>query len=161
MKTLRLDTAVEKTLYAGISITFGILIIACVLQVFTRFVLNSSLSWTEELARYAFIWSNFLGAAVCTKKCSHATVTAVTDLLPAQAKRVSRLLVNTVICLIALVFIFYGFKVAFAVRTQLSPALRISMGLVYGAAPVSGLFIFYYSFGQLLETVKNFSGRRA
>lgn len=52
----RVKKAVERLLHFMVSAAFLVLIFACVLQVFTRFVLNNSLSWTEELARYAFIW---------------------------------------------------------------------------------------------------------
>lgn len=155
----KLAAIIEKILYVSIVITFSVLIASCVLQVFTRFVLNNSLSWTEELARYAFIWANFLGAAVCTQKGSHATVTAITDFLPAKAKSMSKIFVNVIIVLISLVLIFYGFKVAFAVRSQLSPALRISMGYVYGSAPVCGIFIFFYSVLHLLDAVKELTGK--
>ena len=127
----------ERLLYFLVCATFAVLIFACVLQVFTRFVLNNSLSWTEELARYAFIWSNFLGAAICTQKESHATVTAVTDLLPAKAQTVLKMAVSLIVILVAGVLIWYGFKVAYAVRLQLSPALRVSMELLLCAVCLS------------------------
>ena len=60
----KIKKIVERLLYFLVCATFAVLIFACVLQVFTRFVLNNSLSWTEELARYAFIRSNFLGEAI-------------------------------------------------------------------------------------------------
>ena len=154
----RVKKAVERLLHFMVSAAFLVLIFACVLQVFTRFVLNNSLSWTEELARYAFIWANFLGAAICTQKETHATVTAVTDLLPRRAGAATKILANVVIILVALVLIGYGFKVASAVRLQLSPALRISMALVYGAAPVCGVFVLFYAALNLAAQVTRFKG---
>src|ERR1041384_2041752 len=41
------------------------------LQFFTRYILNDSLSWTEEIARYGLMWLAFIGGAVVTRKKSH------------------------------------------------------------------------------------------
>lgn len=85
-------------------------------------------------------------------------MTAVTDLLPRRAGAATKILANVVIILVALVLIGYGFKVASAVRLQLSPALRISMALVYGAAPVCGVFVLFYAALNLAAQVKRFKG---
>ena len=39
------------------------------IQVFARYALGASLSWSEELTRYLFIWSGFISVSYCTKKC--------------------------------------------------------------------------------------------
>ena len=61
MKTLRRvsDTVNKAVSYVGVAL-FCVLIVACVLQVFFRFVLNNSLAWSEELARYCFIWMHMI-----------------------------------------------------------------------------------------------------
>ena len=147
---------IDKIIFTLIAISFIILILSCVLQVFTRFILNNSLSWTEELSRYAFIWSNFLGAIFCTKKGTHAIVTIITDSLGKKKKIILNIAVNLIVAIINLIVIIYGFNVAYAVRTQLSPALRVSMSFVYGAAPFSALFILYYSLFNITKDYKNF-----
>lgn len=43
------------------------LIMGC--QVFSRYILGVSLSWSEEITRYLFIWSAFLSVSLCTRKC--------------------------------------------------------------------------------------------
>lgn len=153
------SAAVEKVLNLMVAVSFTVLITACVVQVFTRFVLNDSLSWTEELARYAFIWSNLLGAAICTEKNSHATVTAITDILPGKAQTILKILVNLIIILIAFVLVKYGWKVVMSTRMQLSPALRVSMSYVYASAPVCGVLVIFYSALHLVEHAAELMGK--
>ena len=155
----KMNAAVEKVLNIMVAVSFTILIAACVLQVFTRFVLNNSLSWTEELARYAFIWSNLLGAAICTQKSSHATVTAITDALPKKVQTVLKIAVNLIIILVAYVLVRYGWKVVMSTRMQLSPALRISMSYVYASAPVCGVLVIFYSVVHLAESLAELAGK--
>ncbi len=58
------------------SITLGVMILCLSAQVIVRMVLGSSIDWTEELSRYTFIASVFLGAALAAKRCAHVRVTA-------------------------------------------------------------------------------------
>lgn len=146
---------VTKILKFAIVIVFSVLVASCVLQVFTRFVLNSSLSWTEELARYTFIWANMLGAILCTKNKSNATVSVITDNLSAKNQVILRKIVNVLSILIGLILLFYGTRVAWAVRTQLSPALRISMSFVYGAAPIFGVLLIFYCVYDMCSSKNN------
>ena len=146
---------VTKFLRFVIIVVFSILVASCVLQVFTRFVLNSSLSWTEELARYTFIWANMLGAILCTKNKSNATVSVITDSISHKNQIILRKIVNILSILIGLILLFYGTKVTWAVRTQLSPALRISMSFVYGAAPIFGALLIFYSVYDIYSTKNN------
>lgn len=155
MKNRTLDRIVSKIIFFLITSTFIILILSCVLQVFTRFILNNSFSWTEELSRYSFIWANFLGGIFCTKKALHATVTVVTDYLNEKWKNIFGIFVNIIVILVSLIIIIYGLQVTYTVRGQLSPALRISMSYVYAAAPFSGIFVLYYSIMDLIEKVEN------
>ncbi len=52
------------------------------LQFFTRYVLNNSLAWTEEIARYGLMWLAFIGGAVVTRRRSHIAVELLSHLLP-------------------------------------------------------------------------------
>lgn len=149
---------VDKILVVLISGSFFVLIFACVLQVFTRFVLNSSLSWTEELARYAFIWSNLLGAALCVKNKSNAVVTVITDKLSVKNKKRFNVMANMCVVFISCIIAIYGLQVAYAVRTQLSPALRLPMSFVYGAAPAFGLLSLFYGVENMVEELQGNAG---
>ena len=56
-----LEEALLAMLLCGMALVMGI-------QVFSRYALGSSLSWSEELTRYMFIWSAFLSISYCTKR---------------------------------------------------------------------------------------------
>lgn len=155
---VKLNNLITKVLKILIITVFLALIISCVLQVFTRFILNSSLSWTEELARYSFIWANLLGAALCTKSKSNATVSVVTENISNKNRKKLSLIINILTILIGAILIVFGSKVAWAVRTQLSPALRISMAFVYMAAPIFGALITFYSIYDIYMNMTNYMG---
>ena len=71
---------------------FGLLLLMVfftIFAVFTRYVLNQSLDWTEELARFLYIWITFLGALIVLAKNKHIAIETFLDALP---KKVSSLL---------------------------------------------------------------------
>lgn len=75
MKVLRfLDENIEKILCVVLLAAMSILI---VVQVFFRYALNNSLSWTEELSRYMFIWLIYIGISYGVKMDKHICVDAV------------------------------------------------------------------------------------
>lgn len=126
-------------LYSQIAMVFMfVLIFATFMQVFTRYVLNSSWPWTEEMARYAFIWMNMVGAAAGLRKGSLVAV----DIVPNALKGVSKKTLLVILCALE----FIGGLVLFAAGLQLisrvgsSPSIvmRFPMGFVHAAIPAGG-----------------------
>jgi TRAP-type C4-dicarboxylate transport system permease small subunit len=66
---------------------FWALALIVFLQFFTRYVLNDSLSWTEEIGRYGLIWVTYIGAVMVTRRNSHIAVMLLPNLLPAWGGR--------------------------------------------------------------------------
>lgn len=142
-KLQRISAAADKAVsYAGI-VFFAALIIACVMQVFFRFVLNNSLSWTEELARYCFIWMHMLGACLLIQGGSHATVTVILDLLHGAARRVLDTFIALIILLDGAMMLYGGAMLSYSSRANLSTALRIPMWCVNSSVAVGGLLLVF------------------
>ena len=139
-----IDNILEKTL---ISI-MGIMVINVLWQVFSRYILKSPSSWTDELARFLLIWLGLLGAAYATGKKMHLAI----DLLPMslEGKKADRL--NVVIQIIVLLFALFamvlgGMRLVYItlILEQTSAAMSVPLWIVYLVIPISGILIVYYS----------------
>lgn len=128
--------------YAGMAV-FVVLIVACVAQVFFRFVLNNSLSWSEELARFSFIWMHMLGASLLIEGSGHATVTAVLDLLHGGIRKAVDTLIELVIFFNGSVMVYAGLKLAYSSRNNLSTALSVPMWCINSSVAVGGLLLMF------------------
>ena len=137
-------------------VAMGLLVmlaVSCIIQVVSRYVFNASLGWTEEVARYCFIWVNMLGASILVKRKGHATI----DFLVANLKGVKKQIHRTLICgltlFVAGVLIYQSFLLMPVVMHQSSPATGISMLYVYLAVPVGAGGIFVHTLSELYDTI--------
>lgn len=128
-----------------------IVIVSMVVQVFTRYALNSSLVGTEEFARFAFIWATMLGASLCVRDGMHAVVSLLNDSLRGRIKNLHLTVIDILVIALALVMVYQGMKMTKMTMRQLSPILRISMGYIYLAIPVGCLGILLNSLNNLMQ----------
>ena len=144
MKNLRrVSNAVNNVVsYTGM-ILFVILIFACVAQVFFRFVLNNSLSWTEELARYCFIWMHMIGASLLIEANGHATVTVILDLMHGAVRKVFDILIELIILFNGVVMLHSGWVLSYSSRNNLSTAMSVPMWMINSSVAVGGLLLVF------------------
>ena len=117
-----------------------VLVVTTSLQVFTRYVLNAPLSWTEELARILLIWITFIGAAVIAKRSGHISIDFVTNLLLSRARRWVLVAAHAASVAILLLLGVKGIALLRITGISASPALEIPWTHVYAAFPV-GMFL--------------------
>jgi TRAP-type C4-dicarboxylate transport system permease small subunit len=123
--------------------------------VFTRYIMGSQASWSEELARYLLIWIGILGTAFVSGEGGHLSIDLVSDKLTPQKRNRLRKFIALVILLFALaVMVVGGIRLIYitAKLGQTSAALKVPMQYVYGVIPLSGLLIVMHKlrilFGQ-------------
>jgi len=124
----------------GILLLAAMFVVVC-LQIFSRFVIQSPIPWTEEVGRYLFVWASFLGAAVLVGRGEHFSIDFIAQALPPRGRRVLRLGVTILVVGFALVMVIYGYRVSRRLLSASSPILQLSLGIVYGIIPVSGLYM--------------------
>lgn len=119
-------------------ILFTVLISVCFLQVLFRFVLNFSLAWTEELARFVFIALIYTGASLAAHSRAHVRVELIESIIPKKYLWLYNIFINAICCFITLVI---GYKAIEIVQrtmksNQLSAALQFPMWIIYSLVPI-------------------------
>jgi len=127
-------------------------------QVFTRFVLQDSSSYTEELANFLLIWIGVLGASYAVRTKAHLGIDVLMQRLTGKRRDTAEISVYVMVFLFALVImVIGGLRLVFITFSldQTSAAMGIRMGYIYLVLPLSGLLIMYYSIFFIAELWKN------
>lgn len=129
-------------------------------QVVMRYVFNNSLSWSEELARYIFIWQIWLGTSVSMKANEHICLDMLNNKLQGKAKIILALIANILMMLFCAFLAKYGYDLAVSMmrRGNKSVALRIPMWIVYSALPFSQLVVGLRVLGHIVGNVRALCG---
>ena len=118
--------------------TVSILIVPVSLQIFSRFTaLIPSYIWTEEMARFFFIWMIMIGSMVGIRDSAHFDVDLWPELKP-RAKSLLRIVANLFVLVVALVFIWYGIKFVQFGWSQSSELAELPMPFIFAAWPLAG-----------------------
>ena len=135
---LKFFSWLDKFEIAVVTGLLGTMIVVVFLQVFFRFVIQGSLPWSEELARYLMVWTVFIGASIWAKEGSHIGVEALVSAFPPRLKRFSIVLAGVVNVIFCIIIAVISFEVVTFIHGsgQLSPAMRIPMYWAYLAIPV-------------------------
>ena len=87
-----------------------VLCVIVALQVFTRYVLNKSLSWTEEFSRYVFIWGTYFSVSISAYYGRHIRVSAHISVLPKLLQKIILTLADIIWLCFNVVVIFYSIR---------------------------------------------------
>ena len=133
---------------------FALLVVDVLLQVFSRYILSTSFSFTVEFARFALIWLSILGAAYLNAKKEHLSMDFLYQKFSLKIQKKVSILIEVCIFLFALaVMVIGGFNLVYITPhlNQLSGTLGIPLGFVYAILPFSGLLIMYFSIYHIVK----------
>lgn len=149
-----IKTVMTKLLAGIATVLLSVMTLLVLYQVFTRYVLDSPAAFTEELVRYFLIWTGFIGAAYAFLTREHMCLVLFRDNLKPEKRRILMIVLDVLILVFAILVITVGgFKLAMSARQVYSALLGIPRSLVYGMAPVSGLFIIMAQIINIYEDV--------
>lgn len=106
-----------------------------------RYILKMPIFYSEELARYCFIWACMLGASVVNRKDEHTNVNYFTTLLPQRAQALLYIGRQLAILLLLVVLIYYGILLSIKMNTVQTAAMEISWSYIYMALPAGSALL--------------------
>jgi len=123
------------------SILMGGLLLVLFLQVFTRYVLNDPLSWTEEAARYLYVYIVFLGASAAISDRSHVAIGFLAAMLPLPLRFALSVGLNAAILFLLGNLVYWGLRATLRQATIEMMTIEISYAWVYGIVPVTAVLM--------------------
>jgi TRAP-type C4-dicarboxylate transport system permease small subunit len=143
----RLTAALDRAACWTCVALFMAILVTMVLQVTFRYVLAAPLTWTEELARYLYIWACWLGAPVALRRGNHIVITVVSERLPPRLGRIVGLGTHAMALFFLMQLAIQGTILMVRSHTVEAITLPIPWSMIYVAAPVSAVLM-------LLETIQ-------
>lgn len=129
-----------RLLRLALTVLMGLLVVPVTMQVVSRYgEIIPRYIWTEELARFCFVWIIMIGAMIAVRDGTHFDL----DVLPhSQSPRIeaaARLLVRLIVLLVALLFVYYGWQLVRFGWHQTSEIAELPMAWIFAAWPLAGV----------------------
>jgi len=122
-------------------------------QVLSRHLIKIPMVWTEEIARFSFIWCAFLGASLAVKNKAHFAVELLTKRF-LSLKKAFAVFVSLSILTVAGVFLIQGIRYSIMGLERISPTVNIKMIWIYVSIPISAFLMIFYVLEQLIAELK-------
>jgi TRAP-type C4-dicarboxylate transport system permease small subunit len=152
--------AYYRVLQILLATLMGLLIVPVSMQIFSRYIgLIPRYIWTEEIARFCFIWIILIGSMIAVRDGSHFAV----DLLPqAKTKRgeaIVHLFVDFIMALVGVIFIVWGWPLVQFGLLQTSEIAELPMITIYIAWPIAGVTWLLFLGENAVENIKKLTDR--
>ncbi len=151
------DRAVEWL----VAMIFAAMVVIGLLQVFNRFVLNASLSWSEEIQIFGHIWLVFLAIPIAYQRGAHIQVEAFRRRLPARIGAAFDLLVEVMWAAFAIALAYLAYRVSLVAALQESPGLEIPMSYPYYGMVIGGVYLAFVVLRRMFDRATGYAPQAA
>lgn len=120
-------------------------------QVFTRYVMNDPLFWTEEVIRYVTVWFTFMGAAAVSKADEHMDMNLFNEIQNPTFQAIHKAFLQAMALVFALIVTWQGMRYTMLNGTQTAPTTGLPMLYVYGVIPIGGALLSIVCIYKIVE----------
>jgi TRAP-type transport system small permease protein len=137
----RVFAGIDRGVEYGVAAIFAAMCLVGLLQVFNRFVLNRSLSWSEEFQIYCHVWIVFLAIPIAYRHGAHLSVDSLRNRFPQEVGKAFGMLIEILWIWFAVALTWLSWKVSEVAKLQNSPGLDMPMSYVYYGMVVGGAYL--------------------
>ena len=127
----------------------AVMMASLILQIFFRYVVGSSLVWSEELALFLFTWVVLLAGSLGVREGFHVRLTLFCDLLPGRVRSGLDLVIHLISGIFGGLVLFSGYRYLDSTLGQVSAAVRYPIEYLHAAAPVCGALILLHTLAHV------------
>lgn len=142
--------------YGTILSTLGIIIMVLI-QIYARFFLPNSPSWTEEASRLFFIYALSFAAGLAVKNHYYVHLDYFFNKFSEKTQKVIMLIIPLTTALLFLIVAIYSLDFIVQGHAERSPSLKVRMSYVFFSIFIMGASICYYSVLEFIRQIKNYS----
>jgi TRAP-type transport system small permease protein len=129
-----------RALQVVMTVLMGVMVIPVTLQIFSRYTgWIPRYIWTEEAARFCFLWIIMTGATVAVRDGTHSMVEVLPRPRTVRGQALAEILVDFFLLIVAVAFVLYGYDYAVFGYSQTSELTGINLAWIYGVYLVAGL----------------------
>ena len=147
-----------KVIFAGIdraveifvAVIFTSMVLIGFYQVFSRFVLNVTPSWSEEVQIWGHIWLVFLAIPVAYRRGAHITVEAIRRIMTSWMNRAFEWLIEALWIGFAVATAYYSYRVSLVTGNSVSPGLELPMSYPYYGMIIGSVYLLFVIIRRLL-----------
>ena len=145
--------AVDKAEDVCLVSMFVLMVAAIFLQVIMRFVFNNSLTWSEELGKFIFVWISWLGISIAERKNEHIKITLVTDRMSPKWRTVCEIVASICVLLILGVIVAYAVKLVIFQQRVHYAGIKISTSWGYLSLVIGCGFMILRVIGGIIRNI--------
>ena len=126
----------------------GVILMA---QIIMRYVFNHPLSWSEELARYTYVWVCYIGLGYCVRHHTNIRMEAIQKIMPPVVRKWVNVLLNAIVFVMFGMLLPYSWDYALTQFSRKTPALSIPKGFITISVPIGIVLLLL---NVVVDTVK-------
>lgn len=146
----KLIKAVYKVVLAAVIIIGLVMLVVAWAHVFCRYVLNDSLTWSEELLKILLVWFCLLSTTIIAVQREHVSIVVFKQMMPLKVNHTLTFIAQVLMFIASVIVLVIGIDFVMIAGSRMTPALRLPYRYTFSAIPVAFAILSLYEFRNMV-----------